>query len=408
MSPVSMQRFPCALALLYLLLMSAGVAEAASCLGELETAPVSELEQNFQRALDLMRETYGIPGATAAYVLRDGRNGGGATGMADLEDGTPMTEGSRMLAASIGKTFVGATTVALAREGLVDLDAPVSTWLGDRNWFPRLPNHKTITLRHLLNHSSGLPNHVHMRNFGKAFSANWSEEHNPFPPETLIRFVLDQPPLFEAGKGWSYTDTGYILIGLVIEEATGRRFSDEIRERFLRPLELSQTSPSDRRDLVGLAAGYTSLENNFGLPGKTTMPDGSMAWHPGIEWAGGGFVSTSRDLARWGAALFGGEALPEGSMEDLLRAVPVSPETPDILYGAGVGVHGSGPFGPVYGHGGWIPGYISSLRYYPDHGVAVAFQINSDCENADRDVSVVVREMEKRLAEFVIFEAVTQ
>lgn len=365
------------------------------------TAAKSELAEDFQSALNAFQKKYGFPGATAAYVLRDGTTGVAATGVSDIETGTPMTVQSRMLSASIGKTFVGATVVALASEGVLDLDIPVSRWLGDRKWFARIPNHKVITLRHLLNHSSGLPDHVHLKTFAIDVSHKWRKKHNPFKPEDLIGFVLDRSPLFEAGKAWSYTDTGYILIGLVIEKTTGRSYYDEIKKRFLIPLGLTLTAPSDRRFLPGLAAGYMAAENAFGFPRKTITADGSLAWHPGFEWTGGGLVSTSRDLARWGAALFAGNGMPGDYLVELLRAIPVSPDTTDAQYGAGVGIYRSGAFGPVYGHGGWIPGYSSSLRYYPDHGVTIAFQINTDIGIAD-DTTPVVQEMEARLAQIAI------
>ena len=365
------------------------------------TAAASDLAEEFQSALDAFQKQYGFPGATAAYVLQDGTAGVAATGAADIEAGTPMTVQSRMLSASLGKTFVGATAVALAREGILDLDIPVSRWLGDRQWFTRLPNHNAITLRHLLTHSSGLPDHVHLDSFANAVSRKWRENDNPFPPESLIWFILDLPPLFEVGKGWAYTDTGYILIGLVIEKATGRSYYDEIKERFLTPLGLTLTAPADRRFLPGLAAGYMAADNAFGFPRKTTTADGAMVWHPGLEWTGGGLVSNSRDLVLWGTALFGGNAMSGSYLDELLNSVPISPDTPDIQYGAGVGIYRTGPFGPVYGHGGWIPGYSSSLRYYPDYGIAIAFQINTDIGIVD-DTTPVMREMEARLAEIVI------
>jgi len=365
------------------------------------TVVTSELEKDFQSALDAFQKEYGFPGATAAYVLQDGTVGVVATGVADIEAGTPMTVQSRMLSASIGKTFVGATAVALSREGVLDLDAPVSRWLGDRQWFTRLPNHDTVTLRHLLTHSSGLPDHVHLDSFANKVSRKWREKDNPFPPEALIEFVLDRPPLFKAGKGWSYTDTGYILIGLVIEEATGRTYYDEIEERFLIPLDLTLTTPADRRFLPGLAAGYMAADNDFGFPRKTTTANGEMVWHPGFEWTGGGLVSNSLDLARWGSALFRGDAMPGSYLDELLNSTPINPDTDDIQYGAGVAVYRTGTFGPVYGHDGWIPGYSSSLRYYPDYGVTIAFQINTDIGIVD-NTTPVVREKEARLAEVVI------
>lgn len=366
-----------------------------------DAVATSDLHEDFQAALDAFQKKYDFPGATAAYVLRDGTTGVAATGLADVENDTLMTVRSRMLSASIGKTFVGATAVALARESVLELDTPVSRWLGDRQWFARLPNHDTIILRHLLNHSSGLPDHVHLDSFATEVSHRWREKHNPFSPEELIGFVLDMPPLFEPGDAWSYSDTGYVLMGLVIEAATGRSYYEEIRERFLTPLDLTLTTPSDRRLLPGLAAGYMGTENAFGFPRKTTQANGMMEWHPGFEWTGGGLVSNPCDLARWGASLFGGNAISGDYLTELLRAIPISPADPNVYYGAGVGIYRTGLFGPVYGHGGWIPGYSSSLRYYPNHGVTIAFQINTDIGIVD-DTTSVVREMEARLAEIAI------
>jgi len=358
----------------------------------------SDLPHAFQTALDDFRKKYGFPGATAAYMLQDGTLGVAATGYADIEDGKPMTVRSRMLAASIGKTFVGATAVALSLEGVLNLDAPISKWLGDRPWFARLPNHDTITLRHLLTHRSGLPDHVHMENFTSAVSHEWQAKSNAFPPERLIRFILDQPARFETGKGWFYSDTGYILIGLVIEEATKKSYYDLIKTRFLGPLGLTLTGPADRRILPGLAAGYMAVNNAFGFPRKTTKADGSMVWHPGLEWTGGGLVSNSRDLVLWGSELFRGHAMPGPYLDVLLNADPISADRPDVSYGAGVVIHRRGPFGPVYGHDGWIPGYCSSLSYYPKDGITIAFQINTDIGIT----SAVMQEMKMRLAEIVI------
>ncbi|MEA1989211.1 MAG: serine hydrolase domain-containing protein [Pseudomonadota bacterium] len=366
-----------------------------------DAAATLDFHEDFQAALDGFQEEYGFPGATAAYVLRDGTTGVVATGLADVEDGTLMTVRSRMLTASIGKTFVGATVLALAREGVLDLDAPVSRWLGDRQWFARLPNHAAMTIRHLLNHTSGLPDHVHLESFATEVFLRWREKHNPFSPEDLIGFVLDLPPLFKVGEAWSYSDTGYILLGLVIEAATGRSYYEEIRERFLTPLDLTLTEPSDRQLLPGLAAGYMEAENAFGFPRKTIQANGMMVWHPGFEWTGGGLVSNSLDLAKWGALLFGGTTMPGDYLKELLRGVQVSPDNISIFYGAGVGIYRSGPFGPVYGHGGWIPGYSSSLRYYLDYGVTVAFQINTDVGIVD-DSTTVISEMEERLAQVAI------
>lgn len=361
----------------------------------------SGINEDFQSLLDSLHRQYGFPGATAAYVLPDGTVGVAATGLADIETGRLMTNESRMLSASIGKTFVAATAILLASDGIIDLDDPVSEWMGHREWFTRLPNHESITLRHLLTHSSGLPDHVHLDSFAGAVSRKWSVKDNPFTPEDLIGFVLDLPPLFEAGEGWGYTDTGYILTGLIIEEATGKSVFGLITDLFLKPLGLNMTSPSDSRFLPGLAAGYPAAGNPLGLPSKTTTDSGTMVWHPGFEWAGGGLVSNSRDLALWGWSLYGGEAMPDSCLKELMTSVPVSDENDEIGYGAGVAIYRNSSFGMVLGHGGWIPGYCSSLRYYSDYGIAIALQINTDIDIMDGPVNVI-QEMESCLAEIIL------
>jgi D-alanyl-D-alanine carboxypeptidase len=329
----------------------------------------------FQRELDALRTDYGFPGATAAFALADGRVGAAATGLADVERGVPMEPGTRMLAASIGKTFVAAEVLALVEEGRLGLEDTLSKWLGRRPWFHRLPNHGAITLRHLLRHTSGLPDHVHDPAFLRAWVGR-PRKAGTLPPDSLIKFVLDAAPLFPPGDGWAYTDTGYVLLGLVAEAASGANLYDEIDRRFLQPLGLEGTSPSDRRELPGLAAGYLTAGNPFGLPRKTTLAPGVLAWDPGVEWAGGGLVSTSRDLAVWARELYGGRALDGPYLEVLLDAVPTTRGSDSLQYGAAVAIRENGPLGPVWGHGGDIPGYTSSMRYYPRHDMAVAFQIN--------------------------------
>lgn len=361
----------------------------------------SQLLTDFQASLDSLQKQFGFPGATAAYVLSDETIGVVATGFADVETGTKMTLQSRMLSASIGKTFVGATAVALAIEGVINLDEPLSYWLGNKQWFKHLPNYSKITIRHLLTHNSGLPDHVYHEEFAKVVSQKWDRNDNPFSPEDLVGFILDLPPLFEAGKGWAYSDTGYILLGLVIEEATGKNVFDVIAERFLLPLNLTLTTPSNSRFLDNLSAGYMLKDNRFGFPVKTTSTTAEMLWHPGFEWTGGGFISNSKDLAQWGWTLYRGNAMQYPYLNELLEAVPISRETDEILYGAGVAIYRNSPLGNVYGHSGWIPGYCSSLRYYADYGIAIAFQINTDIGIIDAP-NQVMHEMEIKLAETVI------
>jgi len=356
-----------------------------SILGTTAIAGNAEL----QSLLSEFHERYGFPGATAAIALPDGEIVTAAAGLADVEATEPMTSDTPMLAASIGKSFVAATVLSLESEGVLSRADLVSEHLGHLDWFARLPNDATITVGDLLRHGAGLPDHVHIESFQIEMAGRMGSGAAAFTPEEAIAFVLDAEPLFEAGAGWSYTDTGYLLLGLVIEAVSGRPYYDLVFERFVEPLGLANTRPSNMRKLDGLAAGYVAEDNPFGFPPRTMDAHGTLLWDPAMEWTGGGLVSTSPDLAAWGQALFTGRAMDGPYLDRVFDGVPVSPDAPDILYRAGVAIYSETPRGPVYGHGGWIPGYVSSLRHYADHGVTVAFHINTDVGIADDSTDLV-------------------
>ncbi len=345
------------------------------------------IDEDMTRTLDEVRAEYDLPGITATVVLPGGSVHTAASGFADVERGIAMRADTPMLAASVGKTFVAATAVSLADEDEVDLDGPIARWLADRPWFERLPNHATITLRHLLDHTSGLVDHVHDEAFREIFAREWKDPSADFSAERWIGLVLDREPLFAPGEGFAYSDTGYLLAGLVIEAATGRPLGELVRERFVEPLGLTSTQPSDRRELPGLACGHVAADNPFGLPRRTLDARGSMAWDPAIEGAGGGFASTARDLAVWAHWAF-----TEGPTRPAVAAPDPSVGTA-TGYALGVAFHAGGAFGPTCGHAGWIPGTVTSMRFYRDHGVAVVFQVNTDV-GADSFVPV----LEQRLA----------
>jgi D-alanyl-D-alanine carboxypeptidase len=361
---------------------------------------INEINQSLQYELDKLRQKLRFPGATCAYVLSDGILGEAASGVADKETNEPMTIGSRMLAASIGKTFVGATIISMAKDGLINLDGPLSEYIGDRHWFTRLANHKTITLRNLLTHSSGLPDHVHSQKFLQNPYFKKLQAGDSFSPEALIDCILDQPALFETGQGWSYTDTGYILLGLVIETVSGEDYFKIVNQKFLKPLKLDMTTPSDRPNPSGLIAGYTTPDNAFGLPIKTLNQSGLMAWNPILEWTGGGFMSTSSNLAVWIKLLCEGKVMQSAYLENLFHSVPIGDTGSDMKYGAGIVIQQSA-FGDKYGHKGVVPGYVSSAHYYSQYGLAIAFQVNTD-ENASELINVI----EKSLVEFVLNKSI--
>lgn len=304
-----------------------------------------------------------FPGATVGFALPDGSYGSVSTGFADLETKRRLTPFDRLLAGSIGKTFVAATVLQLVQEGRLNLDEKIERWLGEEKWFARLPNAKEITLRMLLNHSSGIQNHVDNASFVKAL---FKEYDRDIRYEELVGYVLDKKPLFAAGKGYHYADTNYILAGMIVERATRRTLYEEITRRILRPVGLDETIPSNSLTLPQVANGY--------FQNKPVIVGGRFNVNPQWEWAGGGFASTAQDLARWARALYAGDVLQKKSLDEMLQSTTTGE---GAHYGLGVEIVQS-KWGKAYGHDGEFPGYLSDMRYYPSYGIAVAVMVNSD------------------------------
>jgi len=337
--------------------------------------PLEVARERLRRAesgLDAFCSQRGCPGATLGFVLPDGGSGGVAVGVSRKGAPRKMKPTDRMFSGSIGKTFVAAVVLELVEEGRLDLDAKVGRWFAGNAWFQRLPNAKDLTLRTLLSHTSGVPDHIATPGWRARVSA---EPQKVWRPEELLAYVLDAEPLFAVGQGWSYADTNYIVVGMIIERATGRSFYEELTDRILTPLHLRGTSPADRPELTGLVSGYTARGEAFGLPTEVAA-DGRYAMNPQVEWTGGGLITNAHDLARWAWLLYGGRVLSEESLQRMLEAVPTGDDSGE-QYGLGVGIRPS-RHGQVLGHSGWVPGYCSAMAYYPDHRLAVAVQVNTD------------------------------
>ncbi|MDE2945282.1 MAG: serine hydrolase [Gemmatimonadota bacterium] len=355
--------------------------------GESSLSPeaTAALVEAFQAELDAAwaqaRETdENFPGATAAFILPDGRVFGFATGLSDVDDDVPMTPDLRMGSGSIGKTYVAAVALQLAMNGELDLDAPVATWLGDEEWFSRVPNHADLTVRNLLNHTAGMIQpYFEDPDFAVRLGEVFRDPDAYMTPEEFIaETVLDAEPLFPAGGGYHYSDVHYTLAGLAIEEATGRAYYDLLDEFFLDPLGLDLTLAADRRDLPGLAQGYAHRSSQlYGTPLEVVV-DGRFILHPLQEWTGGGLVNNPQAMVRWAKLLYEGEAISGDDLPQLLEVgFPADSTRPHLGYGLAVSVAES-EHGLTYGHGGFWPGYNSLLAYYPDHGVAISIQVNSD------------------------------
>jgi D-alanyl-D-alanine carboxypeptidase len=334
------------------------------------------LELRLQTRLDSLHRGGRFAGAQIGVALPDGSVIAVATGFADTAKKEAMTTRHLLLQGSVGKTYASAVAMQLIHEGKIGLDDPISKYLGSEPWFSRLPNAQSITVRQLMNHTSGLVRYE----FNERFMADLTAAGDRvWKPQELVAYIFDTAPPFAAGQGWDYSDTNYIVLGMIMEKVTGRSYYDLARERVLRPAGLSATVPSDARSIPGLANGYAGANNPFG-GSDAMLVDGRMVINPQFEWTGGGMASTAADLAKWGKRLYEGGAFDAAMLPKLLDGVPARLGQ-NTKYGLGVIIRET-PLGTLYGHSGFFPGYQAEMLYLPVQKAAIAFQVNSSVPGA--------------------------
>ncbi len=325
-----------------------------------------------QARLEAFAAMPGVPGLSLGIAWPDGSSSALAAGVSDTASTAPLHADHLMLQGSVGKTYFGAVALQLVEEGRLDLDVPIARYLEGDTWLERIPNGPRVTLRHLLSHTSGLVRYELSPGFLAELHAN---PLRTFSVEDRMGYLFDREAPFEPGEGWEYSDTNYILVAHLIERVTGRGAYDEIRTRFLGPLGLTATVPSDRPRIEGLAQGYAGPENPFGAF-DAVLVDGVLALNPQFEWGGGGFASTARDLARWTHYVQTGRAF--SSLLDAYRTGTPAPLGPSASYGLGVIMmelpEGAGR---AWGHSGMMPGYRTEAYHFPDHGFTLALMVNT-------------------------------
>ncbi|MFK4187739.1 serine hydrolase domain-containing protein [Streptomyces sparsogenes] len=332
-----------------------------------------------QEALDgVVRD--GPPGGVAVVEDRHGTWAGRA-GTADLRTGRSPRVEDRFRAGSITKTFVATVMLQLEAEGRLSLDDTVDHWL------PGLVkghghDGRQITLRQLLNHTSGVYSYTEdeefkRREFGTAFLRH---RYDTWTPERLVRLAMTHQRTSAPGDRWGYSDTNYILAGMVIRKVTGRSYAAEIEQRILRPLHLDSTVlPGTRSSLPGPAGrAYSKLTGELAGPGE---PGGKTydvtELNPSLAGAAGEIVTTAPDLNRFYRALLSGRLLEPRQLTEMTTTVPV-PQAPGVSYGLGLmrlelscGVE-------VWGHNGGIQGSISEALTTADGRHALALNFNGD------------------------------
>lgn len=281
-------------------------------------------------------------------------------GEADLELDVPARPETVYRIASITKQFTAAAVLRQAEAGRLSLDDPV------RGFLPELPFPEAgITVRHLLTHTSGIPDYPDVEGLLSSFPRDPGHE-------TLLGALGDTPLAFPPGTDWKYSNTGYYLLGMVLEEVTGTPYDQYVRDSLAAPLGLDRTLYCWNQPLVeDRAEGYATDEG--GLVNEEPL---EMA----LPFAAGGLCSTVGDLVAWSRALYGGEVVGEASLE--LMTSPVTlPDSVGTEYGFGVRVDSMAGYRKLY-HSGGINGFASHLSHYPEDGLTVAVLVNTRNANA--------------------------
>jgi D-alanyl-D-alanine carboxypeptidase len=356
----------------FILLLIFSVNLYAFSSGEKKAANYQVLKQKLQTKLDDWHKNADFAGATIGVTMPNGDSFGLATGYSDRIKKTPMKSDDFMLAGSVGKTYVSAVALQLIEKRKINLDDKAEKYLGDEKWFVRLPNARDITIRQLMSHTSGLVRYEFNDKFIKDMLA---DVDRAWKPRELVAYLLDTKPPFEAGKGWEYSDTNYIVLGIIIEKVTGKTYYSLAQKNVLKPLKLKHTKPQISREIKGLIQGYAGKNNPFGGEDEV-IKNGKFIFNPQWEWTGGGMVTTSEDLARWAKAKYESRVFSKEMLAEMLKGVDSPQLGPGAKYGLGVIIRPT-PLGITYGHSGFFPGYFTDMMYFPEHEIAVAIQINS-------------------------------
>ena len=328
-------------------------AAATSLIDSLATAFVAE-RQSPSVAVALVRGT-----DTLAF---------NAWGKADLENDVAATPRTVYRIGSVTKQFTSAAVMQLVEQGKVKLDDSIATYL------PTLPAAwRGVTVRQLLNHTSGIPSYT---DIGAAWVKRWGEE---MTPDTLVALTAAKPMDFAPGTSWKYDNSGYVLLGMIIEKVAGRPWATDLTERFFKPLGLNDTRNCLTQPLVPRrAAGYQPFGN-----GWSNSPFLAMTQ----PYAAGALCSTIGDLTTWNRALHGGKVVSAASYA--LMTTPAGAAV-GSKYGFGLGRQTLGQY-VIISHNGGIPGFITANAYIPDLNLSATVLTNNGAAKADELMAQVIR-----------------
>ena len=292
-------------------------------------------------------------------------------GVSNTETGASVSADDLFQVASISKPFTAVIIMQLVTEGRLKLSDPVS------NWYPDLPNAREMTIEHLLRHTNGLVSFNALPDFGSDYRT----------PDQAIAAAVEQGPQFSPGEAWAYTNTGYAILGRIIEMIDGQSLHEVIDRRIAKPLALSHTVLRHPSDAVSAVDGHSS-------GARAPVGDGYAT-----AFAAGGIASTAEDIVRFWHALLAGRLVADDHLNAMFsRLAPMEPSG-RMFYGMGVQLYDVAP-GPglMLGHSGGITGFTGVVAYLPEDQLYVAVLFNDKDVSAEAGLWLLVRTIREHRA----------
>ncbi|MGW7194833.1 serine hydrolase domain-containing protein [Streptomyces chryseus] len=315
-----------------------------------------ELNARLDQTIEHVRRQARIPGVVVGLWMPGKGSYVRATGVADTATGRPMTTDLYTRIGSETKTFTVTALLKLVDDGRIRLDDPIARYIDG------VPNGRRITLRHLAEMRSGLFPYTADPEFVRELE---SDPDRSWEPRELLAYGYKHRNTFAPGTKFQYSNSNLILLGLVIEKVSGRRFGDFLQQRVLDPAGLHHTLlPKGAEFPEPHARGYTEQTPSGGFADATN-------WNPSWAWSAGAMISNLHDLRRWAKIVATGTLLSPETQRERLKTLPTG--FPGTTYGLGILKTGG-----WIGHNGSLPGYESVTVYLPSQKATLVLMLNTD------------------------------
>lgn len=316
-----------------------------------------------EKELDNIIAATGVKGISASVGVPDNGIWYSARGITCNASKEKITSDLKFYAGSIGKIFTAIVILNLIEESRLSLENPVAKWFPDIRWASH------VTINHLLTHTSGIASFDDI----KEYESNKYLYRNP---EELLSYVTKKELLFEPGKHYAYSNTGYIMLGVIIERVTGRSYKEAVEHYIISRINLSET------DVI-----TSETAKNRIVKGHHNGNVLSESENPVVPFAAGSIVATPRDLIFFFQALMSGKLLSQSSLQLMFSDMNLMTVAQTTYYGKGIVAALGTPEGNIIGHTGGIKGFGASLYFHPKRNIFVCVMMNDDTKAVDPAMS---------------------